>query len=155
MHDLVPIYVVLTALAATVIASIATTVRVLPEVIDISIIPTFSGVGSLGFTTYGAMRRFHPDRVGRLALAGTVVGGGIGVLIILIELLREYSGLEMLRFLAPYFIPLAVLTVLASVLYGESVINAAGVYGLIILGIPSAAVGYARWDLHKHPDDPR
>jgi uncharacterized membrane protein YfbV (UPF0208 family) len=61
----------------------------------------------------------------------------------------------MLRFLAPYMVPVAVLTVLASVLYSESVINAAGVYGLIMLGIPIAAVGYARWDLHKHPDERR
>jgi hypothetical protein len=89
MHDLAPIYALLTAMAAAVVASIATTVRVLPDVIDISIIPTFSGAVSLAFTTYGALRRFPPDRVGRLALGGTVVGGFVGVAVMLITLLRE------------------------------------------------------------------
>ena len=79
---------VLPMLAAAVAALIATRVRVLPEVIDISIIPTAAGTASMAFSTYGAVRRFKPDRVARLALGGTVAGGilgtaglGIGLLI--------------------------------------------------------------------------
>jgi hypothetical protein len=89
MHDLVPIYLLATALTAAVIASIASSVRLLPEVIDISIVPTCSGVVSLLFTTYGVLRRFDPDRVGRLALGGTFVGGVGGVVIVVIGLLIE------------------------------------------------------------------
>ena len=89
MHDLVPVYVLLTALAAAAIASIATSVRLLPEVIDISIIPTCSGVIALAFTTYGALCRFDPDRLGRLALGGTVAGGIMGVLLLLLGFLLE------------------------------------------------------------------
>jgi hypothetical protein len=89
MHDLVPIYLLLTALAGAVLAATATSVRILPEVIDISHIPTFSGLGSLGFTTYGALRRFHPDRIGRLALGGTVLGGVVGIALMVITLLGE------------------------------------------------------------------
>jgi hypothetical protein len=61
----------------------------------------------------------------------------------------------MLRFLAPYLIPAAALTILAGVLYSESVIDAAGVYGLVIIASAILAPGYARWDLHKHPDERR
>jgi hypothetical protein len=58
MPDLIPtaLYALLTALAAMVIASIATSVRLLPEVIDLSIIPTTAGLGSLALTSYGAER---------------------------------------------------------------------------------------------------
>lgn len=60
----------------TVIATaLATRVQLLPDVIDISIIPTGSGVASLAFVTCGALRAFEPDRLGRLALLGTLVGG--------------------------------------------------------------------------------
>jgi hypothetical protein len=48
---------------AATIAAIAIRVQLLPEVIDISIIPTFAGLGSIAFTTYGALRRFDPDRI--------------------------------------------------------------------------------------------
>jgi hypothetical protein len=54
--------------------SIAVRVRVLPDVIDISIIPTGAGVGSLGFALFGALRRFDPDRLGRVTLLGTLFG---------------------------------------------------------------------------------
>jgi hypothetical protein len=46
-----------------------------PEVIDISIIPTGAGVASLASVSYGALRQFEPDRMGQLALFGTLVGG--------------------------------------------------------------------------------
>jgi hypothetical protein len=89
MHDPLPIYALLTAIAAAVIASIATSVRVLPEMIDVSIVPTCSGLGSLALTTYGALRQFDPDRIGRLALAGTVIGGLLGIALMVFGLLIE------------------------------------------------------------------
>jgi hypothetical protein len=55
--------------------SIATRVQLLPDAIDVSIILTGSGLSSLIFVVYGALRRFDPDRIGRLALLGTVLGG--------------------------------------------------------------------------------
>jgi hypothetical protein len=61
----------------------------------------------------------------------------------------------MLRFLAPYLVPIAALTIVAMALYDASVINAAGVYGLMIIACIIGAVGYTRWDFHKYPDDSR
>ena len=93
MHDLVPtaLYALLTAIAAAVIASIATSVRLLPEVIDLSIIPTIAGLGSLAFTTYGVLRRFDPDRLARLALGGTLLGGAVGVFGLVLALILDVT----------------------------------------------------------------
>lgn len=63
------------AMVTVTATAFAIRVQLLPEVIDISIIPTGAGVGSLAFVSYGALRHFKPDRIGRLALFGTVVGG--------------------------------------------------------------------------------
>jgi hypothetical protein len=65
------------ALGSMAVGALATRVQVLPDVIDISFIPTGAGVGSLGFALYGAVRRFGPDRIGRLTLLGTLLGGGL------------------------------------------------------------------------------
>src|SRR3954470_14456500 len=58
----------LAGLCAAVVAAIATRVRLLPEVIDVSIILTGAGLGGLAFTAYGAVRRYDTDRIGRLSL---------------------------------------------------------------------------------------
>jgi hypothetical protein len=63
------------AMATVIATAFATRVQLLPEVIDISIIPTGSGVVSLVSVSYGALRQFEPDRIGQLALFGTLVGG--------------------------------------------------------------------------------
>jgi hypothetical protein len=83
----------LTAIAGVVgglitatIAAVATRVQVLPEVIDVSIILTFAGLGSLALSSYGALRRVNPDRIARLSLGGTLLGGAIGLLVFLIVL---------------------------------------------------------------------
>ena len=58
--------------------------QLLPDVIDLSLIPTGAGLGSLLLVGYGALRRFEHERIGRLALLGTLVGGvatAAGVLI--------------------------------------------------------------------------
>ena len=57
--------------------------------IDISIIPTIAGASAMAFTTYGALRRFHPDRIARLALGGTVLGTILGTGGLLIALLID------------------------------------------------------------------
>jgi len=47
---------------------------------------------SLVFISYGALRRFNPDRIGRLALFGTVVGGlGAGGMVIIALLANVVS----------------------------------------------------------------
>lgn len=66
----------------------ATTVRLLPEEIDLSFVLTTSGLGALACTTVGALRGYQPERLRRLALLGTVVGGTFGVVCILLVLTR-------------------------------------------------------------------
>jgi hypothetical protein len=67
---------------------IATQVRLLPEVIDISIVPTLAGVGSLLAAIFGAARRYPPSRLGRITLLGTLAGGmlGLGILAVFVVL---------------------------------------------------------------------
>jgi hypothetical protein len=74
-HPLTLIYAVFAAILTAVVAALATRVQLLPEVIDLSLIPTGAGLGSLILVGYGALRRFDPERIGRLALFGTLVGG--------------------------------------------------------------------------------
>jgi hypothetical protein len=81
----------LAGVLAAFVASMATRVQVLPEVIDVSIIPMLSGLLSLIFTTYGALRRFDPDRLARLSLLGTVLGGSAGLLLLAIGLVVELT----------------------------------------------------------------
>jgi hypothetical protein len=79
----------LASIATALVAALATRVRLLPEVIDISIIPTIAGLGALSLTTYGALRRYDHDRVARLTLAGTVLGTFAGVGLFLVALLIQ------------------------------------------------------------------
>lgn len=78
------IYAALLAVATAVAAAVLAGVRVLPEVIDISLISTMAGLGALTFMTYGTLRRFEPGRIGRLTIGGTVLGGlvGLGIFVI-------------------------------------------------------------------------
>lgn len=83
-HPLILVYAALAAILTAVVAAIATRVQLLPEVIDLSLIPTGAGVGSLLLVGYGALRRVKHERIERLALLGTLVGGvatAAGVLI--------------------------------------------------------------------------
>ena len=73
----------------TVGLTIATQVRLLPEVIDLSIVPTAAGVGSLVMAGYGAARRFPLERIGRLTLFGTLLGGVAAVLLLGWFVLRD------------------------------------------------------------------
>ena len=69
--------------------AVATRVRLLPEVVDISLVPTLAGVGGLLLAAYGAMRRFPPPRIGQLTLFGTLVGGALAIGILGWFLVRE------------------------------------------------------------------
>ena len=54
---------------------LATRVQLLPEVVDLSFVPTAAGLGSLLLILWGVSRGHRPDRVVRLGVLGTVVGG--------------------------------------------------------------------------------
>jgi hypothetical protein len=51
--------------------------------------PDRVGIGSLILVLYGALRRLDPDRIGRLALLGTLIGGVGTAGFVLIALLAE------------------------------------------------------------------
>jgi hypothetical protein len=70
-----------------IVAALATRVQLLPDVIDLSVIPTGAGFGSLLGCAVGAALRFEPDRLGRVALLGTLFGGGITSLLLLLGLI--------------------------------------------------------------------
>lgn len=74
-HILILLCGALIGSAVAIVAGLATRVQLLPDVIDVSFIPTGSGIASLALVAYGAARRFEPDRLGRLALLGTLIGG--------------------------------------------------------------------------------
>ena len=88
-HPLVFVYSGLAAILTAIVAAIATRVQLLPDVIDLSFIPTGSGIGSLMLVFYGALRRFDPDRIGRLALLGTLLGGVGTAAFLLLALLAD------------------------------------------------------------------
>ena len=93
-HPLVLVYAALAAIVTAVVAAIATRVQLLPDVIDLSLIPTGSGLGSLALVTYGALRRFDPERIGRLSLLGTLVGGFVDRGALLIAVARRCTLLR-------------------------------------------------------------
>ncbi|MGH2969921.1 MAG: hypothetical protein ACRDK0_12785 [Solirubrobacteraceae bacterium] len=82
-------YVAITAILTAVIAAVATRVQLLPDVIDLSFIPTGSGILSLVLVFYGALRRFDPERLGKLALLGTLLGGLSTAAVVLLAVLFD------------------------------------------------------------------
>jgi hypothetical protein len=66
--------------------SIFAEVRVLPEVVDFSLITDTAGVCAVAFTMLGAVLRYDRDRLARFTLFGTVLGGGAGAMGFLIAL---------------------------------------------------------------------
>ena len=57
-HPMILLSAVRAAVVTAVVAVIATRVQLLPDVIDLSLIPTAAGLGSLLVVGYGALRRF-------------------------------------------------------------------------------------------------
>jgi hypothetical protein len=64
-------------------------VRVLPEVVDFTLVTSMAGTGALVLTIVGALLRLDHDRLARLTLLGMVLGGGIGTALFMILLARE------------------------------------------------------------------
>jgi hypothetical protein len=64
-------------------------VRVLPEVIDFSLITNMAGVLAIAFTMFGAVMRYDHDRVARLTLLGMVIGGSIGTALFSVALIID------------------------------------------------------------------
>lgn len=75
--------------AAAVVAAVATRVQLLPEVIDLSIVPTAAGTVGLLFAGYGAARRFGPDRLGRITLLGNLVGAVLALLTVVLAVVID------------------------------------------------------------------
>lgn len=68
---------------------VATTVRLLPEVVDPSIVVTGSGLGGLLAALFAAAHALPQDRLGRVVLAGNLVGGLFGALIFVLALVAQ------------------------------------------------------------------
>jgi hypothetical protein len=62
---------------------------VLPEVIDFTLITNRAGAGALGFTVFGAAMRYDQERLARLTLLGTVLGGALGVAVFAVALIID------------------------------------------------------------------
>ena len=54
--------------------------QLLPEVIDLSLLPTGNGVGAMLAAFAGSCMRFGPDRLARLILFGNLAGGALAAL---------------------------------------------------------------------------
>jgi hypothetical protein len=72
--------------AAALAAAVATRVQLLPDVIDLSLVPTAAGAVGLLFAAYGAARRFEPERLGRVTLFGNLAGGVLALIALLLAL---------------------------------------------------------------------
>jgi hypothetical protein len=66
----------------TIAASLATRVELLPEVVDISFVPTGAGLGGLAGAGFAALRRFPPDRLGRVVLLGNLLGATFAAIVV-------------------------------------------------------------------------
>jgi hypothetical protein len=88
MHDHAFIWIagLMLGVFGTILASLATRFELLPEVVDVSFILTGAGLGGLAGAAYAALRRFPPDRLGRVVLLGAtgasivVLAGVLGLL---------------------------------------------------------------------------
>ncbi|MFL5816968.1 MAG: hypothetical protein ACJ76L_05135 [Conexibacter sp.] len=65
--------------ALTAVPLDATTVRLLPEHVDLSIVLTTAGLGAFVASCIGALLRFGAERLRRVALLGSMLGGTLGV----------------------------------------------------------------------------
>jgi hypothetical protein len=66
----------------------ATTARLLPEHVDLSIVLTAAGLGAFGATFIGAFLGFGAERLRRVALFGSLAGGTLGVVGWMLALLQ-------------------------------------------------------------------
>lgn len=64
-----------------------TTARLLPDHVDLSVVLTAAGLGAFSATFIGASLRFNAERLRRVALFGSMVGGTFGVVCWMLALL--------------------------------------------------------------------
>jgi hypothetical protein len=58
-----------------IVDPVAVRFQLLPDVIDLSLIPTGCGVGAMIAALAGACARLEPDRLARVVMLGNLVGG--------------------------------------------------------------------------------
>ena len=86
-NDPVPWLFAAAAAALTALfAAIATRIQLLPEVIDISIVPTAAGFGGLLAAGCAAALRFPAERLARVTLFGNLAGAAIAAVGLLLAL---------------------------------------------------------------------
>jgi hypothetical protein len=124
----------------------ATTVRFLPEQIDVSFLVTTAGLGALVATLFGALRGYDSERHRRVVLFGTVVGSTLGVAYPRARADPRDTLKLMVRFVLPYLGVGLALSGLAGWAYGGGDIGVLGSYGVLTLSIVIALIGYARWE---------
>jgi hypothetical protein len=61
----------------------------LPDVINLSLIPTGAGLGGLLFGAYGACRRYPPERLGRVVMLGNLLGVLATALVLVLALVID------------------------------------------------------------------
>jgi hypothetical protein len=88
-HPLILLAGILVGVVGTLVASLATRYQLMPEVVDLSIVLTGAGLGGLLGAACGALRRWPPERLGRVVLLGNLVGGGTAA----VYLLAGVSGI--------------------------------------------------------------
>jgi Ca2+/Na+ antiporter len=73
----------------TIAVAIASRLQLLPDVIDLTLIPTGAGLGGLLFAAYGALRRYPAERLGRVMLFGNLLGAFAMALVLALALLID------------------------------------------------------------------
>jgi hypothetical protein len=73
------------------IHAVAVRFQLLPDVIDISFVLVFSGLGGLVATLVAASLRFDTDRLARLVVLGNLFGAMTGTLLMLLGALGVIS----------------------------------------------------------------
>jgi hypothetical protein len=144
------VYAALAAIVTAVVAAIATRVQLLPDVIDVSIILTGSGLGSLVLVSYGALRASV-----RTASAGSRCLAPCSAAARRHSPWRSpywpmYSRNAMWRALAPYLLVAALVSAGAGAAYGLGA-PAWIVYAAIVVAVLAVLPGYERWDRRQHP----
>jgi hypothetical protein len=71
--------------------AVAVRFQLLPEVVDVSYVLTFSGFGGLLATMVAAALRFDADRLARLVVLGNLLGGLAGTLAVALVALGVVS----------------------------------------------------------------
>ena len=74
-----------------IVEAVAVRFQLLPEVIDLSLIPTGAGAGGMIAAFIGAFARLEPDRLARVVLLGNLLGGGTTTVALLAGITGVFS----------------------------------------------------------------